>query len=48
VASVRRHLIDLLTSDEIAALDTIATKVITHLAGQGAIEPPGPDPAFAP
>jgi DNA-binding MarR family transcriptional regulator len=48
VASVRRHLIDLLTSDEIAALDTIATKVITHLAGQGAIEPPGPDPACAP
>jgi DNA-binding MarR family transcriptional regulator len=34
VASVRRHLIDLLTSDEIAALDAIASKVITHLAGR--------------
>lgn len=32
VASVRRHLVDLLTPDEIAALDTIADKVITHLA----------------
>jgi DNA-binding MarR family transcriptional regulator len=34
VASVRRHIIDLLTPGEIAALDTIAEKVITHLAGQ--------------
>jgi len=34
VASVRRHMIDLLTDDEIAALDTIAAKVITQLAGQ--------------
>ncbi|MDR0341697.1 MAG: MarR family winged helix-turn-helix transcriptional regulator [Nocardiopsaceae bacterium] len=34
VASVRRHLIDLLTPGEIAALDSIAGKVITHLAGQ--------------
>jgi len=34
VASVRRHMIDLLTADEVAALDTIAAKVITHLAGQ--------------
>ncbi len=34
VASVRRHMIDLLTADEVAALDTIAGKVITHLAGQ--------------
>ena len=33
VASVRRHLIDLLTADEVAALDTIASKVITHLTG---------------
>ena len=33
VASVRRHMIDLLTAEEIAALDTIAGKVITHLAG---------------
>jgi DNA-binding MarR family transcriptional regulator len=32
VASVRRHMIDLLTADEVAALDTIARKVITHLA----------------
>ncbi|HUY52551.1 MAG TPA: MarR family transcriptional regulator [Streptosporangiaceae bacterium] len=34
VASVRRHMIDLLTADEVAALDAIARKVITHLAGQ--------------
>jgi DNA-binding MarR family transcriptional regulator len=34
VASVRRHMIDLLTADEVAALDTIAGKVITRLAGQ--------------
>jgi DNA-binding MarR family transcriptional regulator len=34
VASVRRHMIDLLTPGEIAALDTIAAKVITHLTGQ--------------
>lgn len=34
VASVRRHMIDLLTADEVASLDTIAAKVITHLAGQ--------------
>src|SRR5215472_1068210 len=34
VASVRRHLIDLLTADEVAALDAIASKVISHLAGQ--------------
>jgi DNA-binding MarR family transcriptional regulator len=33
VASVRRHMIGLLTAEEIAVLDTIATKVITHLAG---------------
>ena len=34
VASVRRHMIDLLTVDEVAALDAIASKVITHLTGQ--------------
>ncbi len=34
VASVRRHLIDLLTPEEIAALDTIAGKVITQLTGE--------------
>jgi DNA-binding MarR family transcriptional regulator len=33
VASVRRHLIDLLNADEVAALDTIAGKVIGHLTG---------------
>jgi DNA-binding MarR family transcriptional regulator len=33
VASVRRHMIDLLTPGEIAALDTIADKVTTHLTG---------------
>ncbi len=31
VASVRRHLIDLLTPEEVAALDTIAEKVIQGL-----------------
>lgn len=40
VASVRRHVIDLLTADEVAALDTIAGKVITHLAGQVPTDPP--------
>jgi DNA-binding MarR family transcriptional regulator len=34
VASVRRHMIDLLTAEEVAALDTIAGKVITHLADE--------------
>lgn len=33
VASVRRHMIDLLTPDEVTALDTIAAKVVSHLAG---------------
>jgi DNA-binding MarR family transcriptional regulator len=40
VASVHRHIIDLLTPSEIAALDTIAGKVITHLAGQAPSELP--------
>jgi len=40
VASVRRHIIDLLTPGEIAALDTIAGKVITHLTAQLPSEPP--------
>src|SRR5215469_4367316 len=40
VASVRRHLIDLLTADEVAALDTIASKVITHLTGRMPIGSP--------
>ena len=40
VASVRRHMIDLLTAHEIAALDTIAGKVITHLAGEVPTELP--------
>jgi DNA-binding MarR family transcriptional regulator len=34
VASVRRHIIDLLTAEEVATLDTIAGKVITHLASE--------------
>ena len=34
VASVRRHMIDLLTPEEVAALDAIAGKVISHLAGE--------------
>jgi DNA-binding MarR family transcriptional regulator len=33
VAAVRRHLIGLLTAEEVAVLDTIAGKVIGHLAG---------------
>jgi DNA-binding MarR family transcriptional regulator len=41
VASVRRHLIGLLTAEEVAALDTIAEKVITHLAGETPADPPG-------
>ena len=40
VASVRRHMIDLLTADEVAVLDTIAAKVITHLAGEVPTELP--------
>lgn len=40
VASVRRNLIGLLTPDEVAALDSIAGKVITHLAGQVPAELP--------
>ena len=40
VASVRRHLIGLLTAEEVAALDTIAEKVITHLAGESPADPP--------
>ncbi len=40
VASVRRHMIDLLTAEEVAALDTIAGKVITRLAGEGPTELP--------
>ncbi|HWG63668.1 MAG TPA: MarR family winged helix-turn-helix transcriptional regulator [Streptosporangiaceae bacterium] len=39
-ASVRRHMIDLLTAEEVAALDTIAGKVITHLAGEVPTELP--------
>jgi DNA-binding MarR family transcriptional regulator len=35
VDSVRRHLISLLTADEVATLDAIASKVITHLADRG-------------
>jgi DNA-binding MarR family transcriptional regulator len=33
VASVRRHMMDLLTAGEAATLSTIAGKVISHLAG---------------
>ena len=40
VASVRRNMIDLLTGDEIAALDAIAGKVIDHLADQGTSDLP--------
>ncbi len=34
VASVRRHLIDLLSPDEIEALAAISQKVVTHLSRQ--------------
>jgi hypothetical protein len=34
VDSVRRHLVGLLTAEEIAALDAIAGKVVAHLAGE--------------
>jgi DNA-binding MarR family transcriptional regulator len=44
VASVRRHVIDLLTAEEIAALDTIAGKIITRLAGEAPTEPPPHQP----
>jgi len=40
VASVRRHMIDLLTAEEVATLDAIAGKVITHLAGEVPTELP--------
>jgi DNA-binding MarR family transcriptional regulator len=40
VASVRRHLMDLLTPEEVAALDRIAEKVIANLGGPGD-HPPG-------
>jgi DNA-binding MarR family transcriptional regulator len=40
VASVRRHIIDLLTVEEVAALDTIAGKVIGHLASEAPTELP--------
>lgn len=40
VGSVRRNLIDLLTPEEVAALDTIAGKVIAHLAGDVPTELP--------
>jgi DNA-binding MarR family transcriptional regulator len=40
VASVRRHMIDLLTADEVAALDALAGKVITHPGGEVPAELP--------
>jgi len=33
VASVRRNFIDLLTDEEVAVLDSIAEKIVTHLGG---------------
>lgn len=38
VASVRRNMIDLLTPEEIAALDSIAAKVVSQLYGESAGE----------
>jgi DNA-binding MarR family transcriptional regulator len=43
-ASVRQHLIGLLTAEEVATLDTIAGKVITHLAGEVPAELPPRSP----
>jgi DNA-binding MarR family transcriptional regulator len=43
-ASVRRHMIGLLTAEEVATLDTIAGKVITHLAGEVPAELPPRSP----
>ncbi len=40
VASVRRHLIDLLTAPELAALDTLTHRVVDHLARTTAATPP--------
>jgi DNA-binding MarR family transcriptional regulator len=40
VASVRQHMISLLTAEEVAALDAIAGKVISHLAGELSTELP--------
>jgi DNA-binding MarR family transcriptional regulator len=40
VTSVRGHMIDLLTAEEVAALDIIAGKVISHLAGEVPTELP--------
>jgi DNA-binding MarR family transcriptional regulator len=40
VASVRRHMIGLLTAEEVAVLDAIAGKVIGHLAGELPAGPP--------
>jgi DNA-binding MarR family transcriptional regulator len=34
VASVREHVIGLLTPAEVAALDSIASKIITHRTGE--------------
>ena len=36
VASVRRHMIDLLTAEEVAVLDRIAAKVLDHLSDEPA------------
>jgi DNA-binding MarR family transcriptional regulator len=40
VDSVRRHVIDLLSAKEVAALDALAGKVIAHLAGEPPADPP--------
>jgi Transcriptional regulators len=35
VAAVRRHMIDLLTDEEIAALDALSHRIVDHLTGLG-------------
>ncbi len=44
VASVRQHLMDLLTPEEVATLDTIAAKVIAGLTGSAREDPGHEDP----
>ena len=43
LASVRRHLIDILDADQLAQLATIAEQVVDHLRNQGACAGPAED-----
>ncbi|MGW0431580.1 MarR family winged helix-turn-helix transcriptional regulator [Micromonospora sp. NPDC003197] len=44
VASVRRHLIDLLTAEEVTALGTLSKRVVDHLASLGDTDDRRPEP----